>query len=72
MLVLTMLDDEASVLAAMKVGARGYLLKDARTRRWRAIARGGGDGLLAALASRFGLRQSLSSSWRTHGGKRFR
>jgi DNA-binding NarL/FixJ family response regulator len=28
-LVLTMLDDEASVLAAMQVGARGYLLKDA-------------------------------------------
>ena len=28
-LVLTMLDDDASVLAAMKVGARGYLLKDA-------------------------------------------
>ena len=28
-LVLTMLDDESSVLAAMRVGARGYLLKEA-------------------------------------------
>jgi DNA-binding NarL/FixJ family response regulator len=29
MLVLTMLDDDASVFAAMRAGARGYLLKDA-------------------------------------------
>ena len=55
-LVLTMLDDEASVLAAMKVGARGYLLKDAGQQEVlaaiRTVAGGGavfGPGVAARL-----------------------
>lgn len=43
-LVLTMSDDDASLLAAMRAGARGYLLKDARGEEVvaaiRAVARG--------------------------------
>jgi DNA-binding NarL/FixJ family response regulator len=39
-LVLTMLDDDTSVLAAMQVGARGYLLKDAQR-----------DDVLAAIST---------------------
>ncbi len=55
-LILTMLDDEASVLAAMKVGARGYLLKDAGQQEVlaaiRTVAGGGavfGPGIAARL-----------------------
>ena len=58
-LVLTMLDDEASVLAAMKVGARGYLLKDAGQQEVlaaiRTVAGGGavfGPGVASPDASR--------------------
>jgi len=54
-LVLTMLDDEASVLAAMKVGARGYLLKDAGQQEVLAAIRtvaGGGAVFGAGVASR--------------------
>jgi DNA-binding NarL/FixJ family response regulator len=55
-LVLTMLDDETSVLAAMQVGARGYLLKDAEQHEVlaaiRTVAAGGavfGPGVAARL-----------------------
>jgi DNA-binding NarL/FixJ family response regulator len=55
-LVLTMLDDETSVLAAMQVGARGYLLKDAEQHEVlaaiRTVATGGavfGPGVAARL-----------------------
>ena len=54
-LVLTMLDDEASVLAAMKVGARGYLLKDAGQQEVLAAIRtvaGGGAVFGPGVASR--------------------
>ena len=54
-LVLTMLDDEASVLAAMQVGARGYLLKDAGQQEVLAAIRtvaGGGAVLGPAVAAR--------------------
>ncbi len=54
-LVLTMLDDEASVLAAMKVGARGYLLKDAGQQEVLAAIRtvaGGGAVFGPGIASR--------------------
>ena len=46
-LVLTMFDDDESVFAAMRAGARGYLLKGAEraelVRAIRAVARGRGD-----------------------------
>ncbi len=58
-LVLTMLDDETSVLAAMQVGARGYLLKDAEQHEVlaaiRTVATGGavfGPGVAARLLRR--------------------
>ena len=54
-LVLTMLDDEASVLAATKVGARGYLLKDAGQQEVLAAIRtvaGGGAVFGPRIASR--------------------
>lgn len=54
-LVLTMLDDEASVLAAMKVGARGYLLKDASQQEVLSAIRtvaGGGAVFGPAIAAR--------------------
>lgn len=58
-LVLTMLDDETSVLAAMQVGARGYLLKDADQHEVlaaiRTVATGGavfGPGVAARLLRR--------------------
>ena len=58
-LVLTMLDDETSVLAAMQVGARGYLLKDAEQHEVLAaihtVATGGavfGPGVAARLLRR--------------------
>jgi DNA-binding NarL/FixJ family response regulator len=50
-----MLDDEASVLAAMKVGARGYLLKDAGQQEVLAAIRtvaGGGAVFGPGIASR--------------------
>ena len=54
-LVLTMLDDEASVVAALRVGARGYVLKDADQEEVlaaiRTVAAGGavvGPGLAGA------------------------
>ena len=40
-LVLTMMEDEESVFAAMRAGARGYLLKGARRRGDRPLDRGG-------------------------------
>ena len=54
-LVLTMLDDEASVLAAMQVGARGYLLKDASQQEVLSAIRtvaGGGAVFGPAIAAR--------------------
>jgi DNA-binding NarL/FixJ family response regulator len=54
-LVLTMLDDDASVLAAMKVGARGYLLKDAQQQEVLAAIRtvaAGGAVFAPAVAAR--------------------
>ena len=54
-LVLTMLDDDASVFAAMRAGARGYLLKDAdQDEIIRAIrAVGSGEAIFGpAIASR--------------------
>ena len=58
-LVLTMLDDQASVVAAMNMGARGYLLKDAGQAEVlsaiRTVASGGavfGSGVLASSAAR--------------------
>ena len=58
-LVLTMLDDQASVVAAMNMGARGYLLKDAGQAEVlsaiRTVASGGavfGSGVVASSAAR--------------------
>ena len=60
-LVLTMLDDQASVLAAMNVGARGYLLKDAGQQEVLAAIRtvaAGGAVFGPAIAAR--MRQGSS------------
>ncbi len=54
-LVLTMLDDQTSVLAAMKVGARGYVLKDAEQQEVLAAIRtvaAGGAVFGAGIADR--------------------
>ncbi|MEV5410308.1 response regulator transcription factor [Thermopolyspora sp. NPDC052614] len=45
-LVLTMSDDDASVLAAMRAGARGYLLKDATQQEMLAAVRSAAQGQL--------------------------
>ena len=66
-LVLTMLDDQASVTAAMNMGARGYLLKDAGQAEIlsaiRTVASGGavfGSGVLASAASHREPRAALT------------
>ena len=67
-LVLTMLDDHASVLAAMQVGARGYLLKDAEQqevlRAIRTVAAGGavfGPGIAARMLQGTGPNRELTA-----------
>jgi DNA-binding NarL/FixJ family response regulator len=45
-LVLTMSDDDASVLAAMRAGARGYLLKDATQQEMLSAVRAAAQGQL--------------------------
>jgi DNA-binding NarL/FixJ family response regulator len=66
-LVLTMLDDQASVIAAMNMGARGYLLKDAGQAEVlsaiRTVATGGsvfGSGVLASAAAQGASRPALT------------
>ena len=68
-LVLTMVDDEDSVFAAMRAGARGYLLKGADQddirRAVRAVARGEaifGPGVADRVISFFAVRHSTETS----------
>ena len=67
-LVLTMLDDHASVLAAMKMGARGYLLKDAGQHEVlaaiRTIATGGAVFQVPASSGRQGRAEHSTASLR--------
>jgi DNA-binding NarL/FixJ family response regulator len=63
-LVLTMFEDDESIFAALKAGARGYVLKDADrgalVRAIRAVA--GGEALLGASVARRVMEQFTSSS----------
>jgi DNA-binding NarL/FixJ family response regulator len=55
-LVVTMFEDDATVFTAMRVGARGYVLKDDVLGAIRAVGRGGavfGPGVAARLADFF-------------------
>ena len=63
-LMLTMLEDDASIFAALRAGARGYLLKGARRdealRAIRAVANGEaifGSGIAQRMAQYFALRR---------------
>lgn len=68
-LMLTMLEDDDSIFAALRAGARGYLLKGARRdealRAIRAVANGEaifGPGIAERLAQYFAVRRSPSSA----------
>jgi DNA-binding NarL/FixJ family response regulator len=67
-LVLTMLDEQRTVIAAMNVGARGYLLKDAEQQEVvaaiRTVAAGGavfGPGIAARMLQRDGPNRDLTA-----------
>ena len=68
-LMLTMLEDDDSIFAALRAGARGYLLKGARRdealRAIRAVANGEaifGPGIAERLAQYFAVRRSPSAA----------
>ena len=69
-IILTTFDDEQLVLAGLKAGARGYLLKDVSLDQLvdavKVVAEGG--SLVAPMVTQFGISPTTGAIWRRPRG----